>query len=293
MSTLSLADSLPEKSIGAVLPPLDTTRLSWSRLEYSATKFFLSVRTAAEIVPRRSQQLRTELIAPTRGDPMFPAGAEAYELTLATHGVGTDVLIRVWFDDQGSVLQRSSVYSGKKQWYRIYRYTAEGAYSLKKRPRENERGSTHEGWTDTAEDFYPYVRPRDGLLVTEGEVIFYLLATAPLRHVGDSYEFLVFSTHGLDLAKLTVREATTFPIDVEEQSTHGKRTLNAEVDALHLTLHAQPYNYSSDANQFEFLGLRGDIDVMLDAVRRVPLRVTGQADYLGQINIDLRRIVKK
>jgi len=293
MSTLSLADSLPEKSIGAALAPLDATRLSWSRLEYSATKFFLSVRTAAEIVPRHSQQLRTELIAPTRGDPKFPVGPEAYELTLATNGVGTDALIRVWFDDYGSVLQRSSLYSGKKQWYRVYRYTSDGAYSLKKRPRENERGSTHEGWTDTTEDFYPYTQPRDGLLITEGEVIFYLLAMAPLRDVGDTFEFLVFSTHGLDLARLTVREVTTFPIDVVEQSAQGEQALDTDVDALLLTLHAQPYNYSSDANQFEFLGLRGDIDIMLDAVTHIPLRVTGQVDYLGEVNINLRRIVKK
>ena len=68
------------------------------------------------------------------------------------------------------------------------------------------------------------------------------------------------------------------------QETRVKRTL----EALHVTLTGRPLEEAAaDGQPFSFLGLQGDIQLLLSDPGRIPLRVRGQVPGFGRIALEL------
>ena len=116
---------------------------------------------------------------------------------------------------------------------------------------------------------------------------------AALDDAGDKIQVPVFSRNHLILVEVTVEGVGKARVDYVETSPSGKRKVKKTVEALRLKIDSRHLDPDSDEGDFEFLGLRGDVEILLDKTTRVPLQVSGRVPVAGSVHIRLQRVVLK
>ena len=106
------------------------------------------------------------------------------------------------------------------------------------------------------------------------------------KKVGDSYELLVESNRKIISIKLTATNKVSIKSDYRLKNASGKTKVEENVEVLKIQLQPLGGN-NSKKDQFEFLGLSGDIYLYVDTVNRVVLRLSGKIDIIGNVDINL------
>jgi hypothetical protein len=130
-----------------------------------------------------------------------------------------------------------------------------------------------------------------GLVVTEPSALFYLLASADLSAVGDVVTTHVFSKNRLIQVDLTVTAVERLEVDYVEVSPPLERRVRGAKDLLRIILDGTPLGEGEADDDFELLGLRGNVVVFLDPEVRAPVQVSGKIKYAGKGNVRLQRVV--
>ncbi len=253
---------------------------------------FVTSEATIELKAIPAFEVASSLIAPSQGVGLQPKNSDGIYLKLSAKLLNRDILTRGWFEpDNANALQRLTFETEARQRYKFYRFTDKGTFSLSKKPKRSEKELSCDQWTDVSENLYPYTESSEGNFnVTLPIGIFYILATAELDARGDKIEILVFSKKHFNLVTISVKEATKFNTDYTLVSKNGQgHKVGGRVDALRLSL--RPHPMANGEIDFHFLGLEGNIDVILDKKFRVPFRVTGKAKYIGELEINLDRLM--
>ncbi|MEE8526881.1 MAG: hypothetical protein V3T72_23350 [Thermoanaerobaculia bacterium] len=260
---------------------LDPGRVPWTRLELEARKFFTKART--EIVLTSPAGLGRQLIASPRGAALQPQGPLALlELRAAFAGRRSET--SVWFDPrQAAVLQRLKLRPGKKGYQKTYRFTEDGVYSHRRSPLDSRQGAGPvEGWGKVEEAFYPYPeRHRECGPISEPELLLYMISAAGTEK---PFHTCSFSDKTLHHVELKPRGTVSLDVDYATGSDGRQSRRRGRVEVEHVVLQARPVDAGS-GDDFEFLGLEGDVDIFLDG--RIPVEVAGRLPGLGRIRIKL------
>ena len=287
LSPFGFADAMAMEAL-----VLDPSRVSWTQARFKASKLFVSTKTTVDLKKISGPEVASTLIASGKPQDLKLAGSDGLYMKLHAKYWGRDVVTRSWIEpDNAQALQRLTTESEDRQRYKFYRFTDSGVFRVRKKPRDNEEDLSAEKWTDVSDRFYDY--PAGGgnrPVVTLPIGIFYVLATAELNAPGDKIEVPVFSTKYFNLVTITVEGTTRFKADYKETSASGRRNkVNNRVDALRISL--RPRVIGTGEIDFYFLGLKGDVDVVLDKKHRVPLQLNGEVEKVGDLEINLDRLV--
>ena len=277
------------------LPP------NWHTLELHDSGVVASVTSRIDLRKLSAADVRATLVDVPK--PMSPrvAATRIVEIEVANTvrlllGAGIETRNRLWFnEDDGLPLQLTRIRQGNKPSAKLYRFGSNRVYRLRRKPdNKAETGQPPEHWTQISESFYPLPDP-DGECPTvlESSQLLYLLSNAE-HGVSERPEMLcVFSRK--HVYRLEIRIVGQEPLDVDYlQVAAGQETrIRRTVEALHIALTSRPFeDIQGDMEPFSFLGLQGEIHLLLSDPGRIPLQVRGQVPGFGMIGLELKKLIR-
>ncbi len=234
-----------------------------------------------------SEQARPSLTISPQGEPLSPGGPEVLVLKLKSVIEGLLVGrqghdITVWFDPvTGAGLQRERLRLGKKPDSKHYRFTQEGVYRMRRKPRDqSEVALSPEGWTRTKETFYPHPEQAgECRAVTESSVLLYKLSVMPITDKEAAPSMCVFHQQRIHRVTVQHRGEQSLEVDFGQEPR--------QITAVKLVLQARPLEPDQTDELFEFLGLQGEIEILMAADPRIPVQISGDLPPVGRVTFDL------
>jgi len=270
---------------------LNPDQIRWSKLSYSASKFLISMNSEVHFQRTTAENFLPELVSVPQGNTKNPGVGDTFKLSLQTDLLGRHSNVGLWLLPDASVLQRTSLSTGRKDRYRINRYAPEGVYSTRHYPLDsNEEKKNHDQWTSVRESYYELPEVEQTLPISESEGLFYLLGAANLNKPGDSLKTFIFDEEGTIQVQLEVVEVVNLKVAFTEESNGKQTRVKGKLNTLRIHVSASSYGQGAGNTDFEFLGVSEDIDFYLDPVRRVIVQISGKIDNLGKVKIRLKEI---
>jgi hypothetical protein len=277
----------------------DMSEVDWKSLSFKSDNFIGTVTTKAVLEEVPVDEIESLLIASPQGVVLKPSGAKVLIATINSTIdplIGSDekLVTRVWFTPQeASALQRIRLRKGKEKWEKTYRWTGNGVYRLRIKPKgAEEEEFPKERWTDIENSFYPYdlAQSKCGS-VFDPSALLYVVSAAGLV-VGDPpLHLCVFNKKQLHRVRIRAEKHQLLKINYLEKSQHmeTRRNGTAEVLKISFTSHSL-FADEAKAEPFTFLGLKGDFDIFIDKVSKIPVQVSGKLPGIGRVDIKLREI---
>lgn len=265
---------------------LDPARVQWEQISLSASKFFFTASTQAQIQLVDSANI--PFISVDQGVPVVP-GIQSVELRAESRGIGIYSDSVLWIDPaNGAALQFEVEDSGRRQRQRIYRYTNEGAFRRTRHPADGETDKPPEEWTDLTSGMRPYAPEAAGGIIIDPTSLLYIISASGLNQPGDTLQMVAFSRRQTTRLTLTVDQRANIDEALAKRLSGANLTgCKQPVETLLVRLSSELVTPDDDS-KFSFLGLRSDIIIWLDPITRLPLRVTGKAKIVGRVSVNLR-----
>ena len=263
---------------------------TWKRAEYTAHKFFVTARVNVEL-SREPAAAVNPILIPIPGRVALPAaGDEVIVSQITNNFMSQETTLKLWARSDMQVLQRTSFYTGRKYWFRLFRYAEDGMYSLKRRPLEGEQEKEPSQWSEVNEDYYPHGPAAKSQILMEPELLFYYLAVTPMSVSSPGFDFIMVE-RGMPM-RVNVSVAGTRQIDQHyvAASPQGEKHHEGSFDALRLRMQVTPLTKGDDSGKVQFLGLDGEIEMLLDPQHRIILELRGEAEKVGEVRFMLRRV---
>jgi hypothetical protein len=275
--------SLAEDSI------LDPSRVKWKSLDYKTHIVFFGMKIKVQMNQISLATSKAALLTPKQGEGAMPQADPTYRLDMATGILGRNSFISLWFDPDGTAFQRTQTDTGKKHRVKTYRILQNGYYSFQAKPKENEKELPADKWSDIGEGNNKFNSlPPAGTVITEPTALFYLVSASPLNKPGDKFQQYIFTKHGIYQVDLHAVDYQKLEVNFKSNQSGKKRSIyNDEFKALHIRMTGIPIDPAAQGD-FEFLGLKGDIDLYLDPETRVLVQISGSLDIVGYTDIVLR-----
>lgn len=272
----------------------DTGRLDWSDLSFHASKFFISIDADVALSDVPVGDVEGLLTAPGEGNAV-PVQGPTKELVFTTAAFGRQTRAAVLLNaEDGATLQRTSHDSGKRNRHRIYRYTDVGAYQKTWWPvGDEEEGlptDQWQQWSKYEEGMRPFAEAVHGQIVTDPGALLYIVGAAPLNEAGDSIEILAYARKNVHRVQVEVAGMEQIKVKYDQQGGANPGRKKGKMNALKLLVRGEMIDDGDSDDQFELLGLRGDIDIHIDPETRVPLQIEGNVKIAGHAVMRLTRL---
>jgi len=273
---------------------LDPSRIKWSDLSFHASKFFISVDADVMLSEVPDGERNTLLTDPGEGTAVAAVGP-TLELVFTNELFGRKTRATVLINaDDGATLQRTSHDSGKRNRHRIYRYTDIGAYARTWWPvgKQEELLPTDQWkqWSRFEEGLRPFPEEVRGQIVTDPGALLYIVGAAPLDQAGDTMEIFAYARNNVHRVQIEVAGIENIKVGYEKVGGANPGRRKGKVEALKLLVRGEMIDDGDSDDQFELLGLRGDIDIHIDPVTRAPLQIEGNVKIAGHAVMRLRRL---
>ena len=270
---------------------LDPSRVKWTSLYYKTYILFFSMKVRANLNQIPLQDSKKALLTPKEGQGTMPKQDPTYRIDLDTKILGRKSFISLWFDPEGSAFQRTQTDTGSKQRVKTYRILNNGYYSHQTTPREHEVELPPHKWTQSGEGKKTFNKlPQADAVISEPTALYYLVSASNLNKPGDKFQKYIFTKYGI--YQLNLHAVDYQNIEVNYKSIEGskKRTIsNDEYKTLHVRMNAVPID-PTEKDDFDFLGMKGDIDLYIDPETRILVQISGKADIIGHTDIKLQEV---
>ena len=272
---------------------LDPGRLRWSELHYRARKLLFSaeVRVRAEVVATAAAAARLEAVPGHSG--LSPGGGQVVRLELESSLLGRRTLTAALLEPgSAAALQTETRESGRRARLKTQRFGSEGVAIARRRPADGEATLPEQRWSRHSLEVVALPPPAAGAAaVSDPLALFWVLATAPLERVGDSWQLRLLSDGRLLAVTARVVGRVQRTLVVGERRGAVKRRIEQPVVALELSVDAEPVVPDDPGAELEFLGLQGDVRIVLDPARRVPIEVSGRVPGAGAVVVRLQDLI--
>jgi len=275
----------------ATAEELKPDQVRWQKLNYAASKFLIPMRSEVHLDRMSAESTQSELLPVPKGNAKEPGLSDVMKISLKSTVFGRHSEIKLWMMPDASVLQRTSLSTGKKDRYRTMRYMSQGAYSTRHYPADDiEESKSWDQWTSTRESRYTIQEAEQALPIGEAEGLFYVLSSSDLNVPGDSLTTYMFDEEGTVRAELEAIEMVELRVSFVETSETGQNRVKGKLDVLKIHVNATRFDNQVGDAEFEFLGCKGDIDLFFDPKRRVIVQITGRVDHVGKVKIRLKEL---
>jgi hypothetical protein len=270
---------------------IDPSRVKWSSLRYKTYIVFFSMNVKVQLKQISQATSKAALLTPKQGLGTMPQADPTYRIDLDSKIMGRKSFISLWFDPNGNAFQRTQTDTGSKQRVKTYRILQDGYYSHETKPTENEQDLPPSKWTQVGEGSKTFNKmPRAGATVAEPTALYYLVSASHLNKPGDKFQEYIFTKHGIYQLNLHAVDYKEIETDYVLRQDGKKQKSQGEYKTLHIRMNAVPIDPSA-SDGFDFLGLKGDIDLYMDPTTRVLLQISGKADIIGHTDITLKEVV--
>lgn len=281
--------------LGQVLEP---DAVAWQQLRFGTSKLLGGITSDIELRATSADAVRPVLMRSPQGAGIQPTGPQVYELAL--RGEVKHALLSAsetgsaWFDPRtGAAFQRIRTRAGSKPNEKKYRFTDAGVYRLRKKP--GDAAAVKLGpaaWTEQKESFYPFTPLAAGCTnVTDAAVLLYFISAGATA--GPNQTLCVFSKSDLFNVRLRAHGAEVVSVDYVETAAGVSSPRRGEVQALRYQIDVETGLSSNPDARFQFLGLEGDIQILVDAETRVPIQVRGAISGVGQVALNLLALTRR
>jgi len=296
LATLALVLTLAPLAAQAGISGMNPKDVSWQSLHYQASRGIATLTVDISLRPLSAKQVNASAAAreglPALKPPAGPVQALQANIRLKHLFGDYRTADRLWFrPGNGAVVEREKVRSGSKQYVKSYRYDAKSTHRLRVRPDDkSERKLKPQQWTDRRHSVYGYRDARKSCkVVSEPGIVFYVVAAHDFSN-GKPVQLCVFSDSAL--FHMTIQPIGTERIDVNYALTSKGKTsqIKGQVDALALRVTARKLPGFSDNADFEVLDFKGDQTLYIDPARRIPLRISGSIQGMGNGDVDITAV---
>ncbi len=276
----------------------DPNSLSWRRLVFEGKQAMGKARTQIQLEALTAEEAATALIESPHGGVEIPENADVFRIS-------ADIKVKllferkkwkgwVWFlPDEGTALQRVRHKPGKGASDKRLRYGPDGVYRRRAEPknkREAELGA--DDWTKVWNAFYGYGKGRTGCgRISDPLVLFYVVSTVGMS---EGYEFAVCVFNKKELYRVVLQGAGTERLEVDFTEKRGGRSINRvkrRLDALKIRLRPRLQDPGpKEPEAFEFMGLTGDLQILLDPQTGIPVGVKGELPVVGKTQFKLTEV---
>ncbi len=260
-------------------------RVVWRELRYTAHKIGMS----ATVEVRLDENAGAER-TPATGSTASAGSELVIEST--THLPGRVFLARERIDPaQARVRRIVDTETGAKCHRKAYTLTAHGLLLDMLEPASRaESRLAPESWTHETRTFTPYPRGLpEGAVITGPVGLLYAASAAPLTSPGDSLTVLVLVQTHVEQVTLQVEGIETVGLDFQERSGSAVREVHEQISALRLVARSRSVDPSSES-AFRIFGLGGDVELVWDPLRRLPVEITGNVKVLGRVHVRLASV---
>ena len=268
-------------------PPKEArTTVPWTTLRFEASKLFWTATTTLRWVPVEAGELPGQLIDAPSHRPLAARG-RVVRLELASQFAGRQDDASVWVEESGfRALQRLKRRRGKKAYQKTYRFTEGGVYSHRLSPRDGEpEDGPPNRWSRLATTFYPYSETPCAV-VSEPTALFFLVSVLPLEP-GERHSLCTFSNKDLQWIEVEAVERTRLEVDLELDHADGTSSrIDGPLTVRRLVVRPRD---TATGDDFELLGLEGELSLWVADQPRLPVRLSGRLGALGRTTVDLRR----
>ncbi|MEL7060394.1 MAG: hypothetical protein AAGN46_10250 [Acidobacteriota bacterium] len=242
-----------------------TDDLPWTRLRFQARKLFFG------------------------GDAQVTLAGEADDrarIDLSFEAFGRESRNRLWFDPRtGAAQQEEKLKIGSDAELRRYEYGLSSAVKIRYHERpEAEAEAALDTWSEKSRQVQHYgstASPAPG----SPAALLYRLATSELNATGDRTDVLLFTKERLVHAVAEVID------EVEWQESFllhdGERTREIERPIDALLIRVESRSLTGDAIDLDLFGLEGDLEILLEPRRRLPLELRGGLPIAGRVRVQL------
>lgn len=268
--------------------------LQWNALKYSGSKFFISLDTSVSVEVISKDVAVNELISTIEGEGKQPLSDEIVKLNVKNSVVGSETDFTVWLEPDTTVLQRTSIYGGIKEWYRTYRFMSDRVYSDKRKPaKSSEKGESWETWTNIAQGFFKLDETEQSATISESEALFYLIGIADLKTKGDKTSLNMYDRGGVINASVEIVGSKRVSVDYKVKKDGATSRVKKKVVALEAIVDARSIKADGNLEKFKFLGYKDDIRLLIDPELKTILEISGAVEYVGNVTIRLEEISLK
>ncbi|PIE43779.1 MAG: hypothetical protein CSA50_04045 [Gammaproteobacteria bacterium] len=265
--------------------------LEWRQLNYKGSKLFITLESHVTRKTITQQEALKELI-PVRGQTVkLPMAPEVLKTRVHTSVMGHESTFTLWQNPDLGVLQRNSLYTGLKNWFRTYRHLDTGVYSIKIKPESGENDQPWQSWSKRSENLYSIPKKAQEIVLSESEAIFDLIAQGQLQKPGDRTELFIYDRDDIIRAILEVQSKESISVKYRITQDGQESSVEITINALKTSLTTTSYLDNKASSDFKFLGYKNNIKLYIDPRRNIALRLSGKVDYVGDVVIDLQSVV--
>ena len=263
---------------------LDPRQVAWTEVSFHASKFLLSADASMRVEPANPANFPEPLMAASSGVAV-ELDDESLMLTVETQTLGREGWnVLLMNSRSGAAVQ---FVQEKDDRYRISRYTDIGRFMRTWRPEKREKKLPRNQWSNQSDGLRAFPPDAVGQLVAEPAALIYIIAAAPLLEPGDQYELLTMIRRQVFRVIVEVAAPHSLNINYLEHSPSGTVRRKSEVTPLRLLVRGEGLNPDDD-QEFQLLGLQGDIELYLQPETRLPLQLNGKIKILGKVKFRLR-----
>lgn len=300
LGMVSLSSVGHESTPGAkqVSPGFDPDRVTWQRLDYTASKLFVTLRSTVEL--QRGGPWDVEpWLSPPQGVAASPIPAEIadHRLSLETSVLGRRSLEAVRFrGEDGRAVQRYKRRFGSRAYAKTQRYLEQGAFLTRVSPAEPSEVEEAQ-WSRRSNESFQLPQGSECSAVVDSIQIFYLLAASSIDKVGDAFSVCAFTKDTfarLEISAVeTVARGPEHRIDGVEMPDGAASARGGPL--LWLSLNAEPLPGPTGAaeSRFELIGLEGALRILFDPEARLPMEIRGKHEKMGPVSVRLSSVQQR
>jgi hypothetical protein len=119
--------------------------------------------------------------------------------------------------------------------------------------------------------------------------LLYAASAGSLAAPGDSMTIYVLVQAQVERVVVEVEGSEAVEINFQEDSGAGLRSVREQVQAMRLVARSQPVDPAS-SSAFRMFGLEGDVEILWDPARRLPVEISGRVKLLGHVEVRLASV---
>jgi len=271
-------------------------QLNWSQLTYKANLLGLSIKSKIDLVSIPADETDALLMNPEPHTAVASSSKENYYMTLRTKLLGRDMRTMIWFDPADArALQRVRLETGaRKSEYKAYRFTENGTFMIRKKPKDGEAERPHQNWTNINKEHTKLPQKiAKQLMLAEPASLFYIVSVADLSTRGDFIELPMLSRGNVVMVKLTVEDQKTYQANYTKKQPSEDNKIKHDVEALEISIRARDVDNPDETYDLKLAGLKGDLRFIIDQETHIPLELSGKMKVLGTVRFKLEEIVTR
>lgn len=240
---------------------------AWQMLEFEEQAFWATAHSRLEFPDPAQDQDYWKLTA----DSAIPGNSEH--------------VIHTFEPDSGQLVSRDRLSKGKKD-QRLKRYTYGDEDLLReRRAPEGSDGAAPDDWPVTSRKELTYPPAAGEITLTSPYMLLVLAQRLQEEGPGASQEVLVHTDFNFYRARLTCGNGV--PVKAN-YALNGEDTVSGERATRAVALRVSPEGELAEKDDFNLLGLHGDIILLFDRETGLPLQVRGDAPRVGRMEINLK-----